>query len=85
MIQVGNFTLAPGNSSLIIPLIIPDDDYVENDEQFTLIISQPNTTLPPITIPITITDNDCTYTSFPLYFSCSVILNVIFILISDQM
>ena len=58
MIEVGNFTLTPGNSSLVLPLSIPDDDYVENDKQFRLLVSQPGSVHPPLIISFTIIDND---------------------------
>ena len=61
MIDVGTFTLAPGNSSLELPFSIPDDVFVENEEHWTLIISHYQSTIPPHVIPVTIIDNDRKY------------------------
>ena len=68
VIDVGTFTLTPGNSSLELPFSIPDDVFVENEEHWTLTISLTNSSLaPPHIIPVTIIDNDRTYTLSPLF------------------
>ena len=54
--MTGNYTLVPGSPPLNLSVLIPDDEYVENDEQWSLIISQPE--FPPLTIQFIIIDND---------------------------
>ena len=57
-ILTGNFTLVPGNSSVFLPVTVLEDDYVEYDEEWTLTISQTDTSFPPIHISFIIADND---------------------------
>ena len=61
-VETGIFTLAPGNSSVFLPVSVLEDDYVEYDEQWTVTISQQDASFPPLTIPFTISDNDRMFT-----------------------
>ena len=57
-IATGNFTLNPGSPPLELSVIILEDNFVENDEQWTVVISQPDNAFPSLTILFTIVDND---------------------------
>ena len=58
MLPTGTFTFFPDNTSLFLPLTVFEDEFVEIDEEFTVTVSQPGTSHPPLTITVTINDND---------------------------